>query len=429
MNSYMDYLSSYNDFLMKEMTMQGHMMDCIEEAVCIAEGTTYVHEGVITNGLKNAWNKFVQFINKIFAKFKETFNRIDPKGYLEKYAGIITKQPVKFESLSMPKYDLGLIAQAHAEEFNPADIGKYVEGSAAYLKQVSGGIFSKYSANSDEAADIRDYITAIFCGGSADEVDFNPTDLNMTDLYNFCHDFKDKTTKELEKDQDAVIKSSNTFDNLLKEFDAAEKKIQQQQTQDQQQPPTTPAEVKAQDKTAGGNSTGSSAILKPGDPGYNAAAANIHASADMSLNIPFAKILEAVNVNMTKVNSDNGGAPSTPSNEKFSKNVGGLQGTAANKDNIATVRGFTADQIKAASTAYNRVNSTLCSVKLSLCQQIYSDYMKIIKLHVRSYVGEQSNTERTPQKGTNYETNNPVAQQKAAAATAAIDQQQQGQQK
>lgn len=389
MNSYMDYLSSYNDFLITEMTMQSHMMDCVEEAVCIAEGTTYVHEGVITNKLKELWNKFVQFINKIFAKFKEAFNRVDPKGYLEKYAGIITKQPIKFTDLSMVNYDLDAMSKAHAENFDPAKIDVYKAGNAAYLKTIQP--FTGYNG-SDENESINNYIKVALCGGkTADEVDINPKTLNMTDLYTYCHDFKDKTQPALEKDQNAIISSSNTFEKLLKEIDTAER----QAARDAQQ--IKEDEIKTTPETG--------------------------AESYINLNTSFKTLSELTIGNNNKVNDANGGAPAVDANTKFSKNAAGLTGQEANKDTVKTASGYSDEDIKKAIDTYKTVNGAICNIKLTLCTQAYKDYMQIIKTHVRSYVGEKQTTPATAQSGTDYSKNNPAAQQaqdKAAAADAAV---------
>ena len=421
MNSYMDYLSSYNDFLATEMTMQGHMMDCIEEAVCIAEGTTYVHEGVISTGLKNIWNKFVQFINKIFAKFKETFNRIDPKGYLENYAGIITKQPLKFNELSMVNYDLEAISKLHAEQFDPAKLKVYAEGKGAYLKSV---FFNDYGG-SNETEDINTFIKNKLCNGSGDEVDVNVQSLNMTDLYTFCHDFKDKTQKELDKDQDAVIKSSNAFDNLLKQLDDAEKKKADD---------IAAAKQAEQNATVGGNQQNSGTgnnnnaqpPTNPPQAGQNASSQN--ASGMLSLDKSFRSLSE-LSIGTKGVNDANGGAPAVDANTKFSKNATGLSGEETNKDAvITTVGGFTEEQIKTALDSYRSINGAICSIKLSLCQAAYKDYMQIIKTHVRSYVGEAQQTARTAQSGTDYSKGQPAkpaadqnAQNAAGAANAALN--------
>lgn len=426
MNNYMDYLSSYNDFLIAEMTMQGHMMDCIEEAVALAEGTTYVHEGVITNGLKNAWNKFVQFINKIFAKFKETFNRIDPKGYLEKYAGIITKQPLKFNDLTMVNYDLAAISKLHAEQFDPAKIDTYAAGNGAYLKS----IYNDYNG-SNETEDINTFIKNKLCNGSADEVEINVQSLNMTDLYTFCHDFKDKTENELTKDKDAITKSANVFENLLKQLDDAEKKqaadaakAKELEKKADGKPAEEPKSTERAPKPANTDDTDPALDTdKIQTKTYGSPEESAHIALDRSF-----KSLSELSIGTKGVNDANGGAPAVDANTKFSKNASGLSGQETNKDAvIKTVGGFTKEQITAAVSSYRTVNTAICSIKLSLCQAAYTDYMQIIKTHVRSYVGETQQTPRTAQNGTDYSQGQPAkpaadqnAQNAAGAANAAI---------
>ena len=408
MNSEMNYLLAYNDFLLRESAMQEHMNNCIHEAVCIAEGTPVVlAENGITNFLKNAWNRFVTFINKIYGKAVEIISRIDSSSYLEKYADIITKQKWKAGTVSMYNWNSEMISKLHAEQFDPAKIDIMIQGPSAYLNNIASGVMGKYNG-SDESKEINAFIEEQFKGGT-EEVDINMDTLNMTDLYNFCHDIK-KIQDEFKKDQTAVTSSVTKFENMWKNIDQAKaEEIKKAEADQAAQSSATPAEG---EKSAGGvkrqpDTTGVSNAKVGSDGSGNTSNPE---GAMLSLNKSFSSVVEA-NVNKTNTLGASGGGPNTNSNTKFSKNANGLSGQQATDSTVAGIKlsgkTYTEDDIKKASATYNTVNGAICSQKINAITAMYKDYMTIIRAHVSSYVGEKNMGGGVAAKGTDYSQGQP----------------------
>lgn len=411
MNSEMNYLLAYNDFLLRESAMQEHMNNCIHEAVCIAEGTPVVlAENGITNFLKNAWNKFVTFINKIYGKAVEIISRIDSTSYLEKYGNIITKQKWKAGTVSMYNWNSEMISKLHAEQFDPAKIDIMIQGPAAYLNKIASGVMSKYNG-SDESKEINAFIEEQFKGGT-EEVDINMDTLNMTDLYNFCHDIK-KIQDEFKKDQTAVTSSVTKFENMWKNIDQA--KAEEIKKAEADQAAQKPAQQAKEEKPAGGteqqaDNTG----VSNANVGSNGSDATVkpevnHGSAMLSLDKSFSSVVE-VNINKADTLGAGGGGPNTNSKTKFSNNANGLSGQQATDSTVAGIKlsgnTYTEDDIKKASATYNTVNGAICSQKINAITAMYKDYMAIIRAHVSSYVGEK-NTGGVAAKGTDYSQGQP----------------------
>lgn len=426
MNSYMDYLSSYNDFLMKEMTMQGHMMDCIEEAVCIAEGTTYVHEGIIVDKIKEIWNKFIQFINKIFSKFQAIYRAIDPTKYLETYVNIITKEPMKFRDVKMLQYDFKAIASIHAEKFDLNALDKMVAGNKTYLAAKKDELgFVNQTPDTDDMEVIREYIRKEMLHGEVDEVNYevpssHPALSNMTDVYWYLHDFKKKTEPALTKDKDTVASSSNVIQQLLNEAKKSE-------------------DMQARDKAAAEAEKKATQPPTPADAASSGAPPTAQVNSYINLNTSFKSILEmevgdkrgtggtgGASPTSNKVNAAGGSTPAQNTEDRFSTNVKGVSGSGteksdANKDYLIKGK-YTSKQIQDAITTYSNINGAIVDIKYQLCDQAYRDLMTIVKLHVRGSVGEERKGGDVAQGATSYR--NPQSQkiQQQQQAKPAADQ-------
>lgn len=428
MNEALNYSYSYADFLLREAYNQERMAVCINEAVMLSEGapTTefhVLHEG-FTDKLKELWNKFVRFINKIWLKFKATFDRImdNDRGWVEKYKTIITQRPLKLD-ISMTNYQATIISQTHAENFDPAKINTMLEGNVAYLKSIPGmpGEITKYNG-SEDIEDIKTAIRLAFVGGSEDEQEVNKNTFNMTDVYNFVHDYNEKIVKEMGKDVTAISNSSSQFQKLLDELKNAQKAIDAKKATEGDG--GTPKEG---DKPKDGENPAAPGATKPegGTPpsgpeqpqGTEGGSGKDHTGESaLFINNSFLSLNETTTIG-TSGNGSAGagdvnkggmaGGVNTQSNTKYSANANGLSGKAVDKDAVAkTAGGFTDEDITKATNTYSTINQAIVSIKQTVCQNMYRDYRDIIKAHIKSYVGETG--EKTAgQQGTDYRNGQP----------------------
>lgn len=420
MNQALDYSYAYANFLLREAYNQERMAMCINEAVLLSEGASssefhILHEG-FTDKLKEIWNKFVRFINKIWLKFKATFDRIldNDRGWVEKYKTIITQRPLKL-TISMTDYQASIISQTHAEHFDPAKIDTMLKGNIAYLQSINGlpSEISKYNG-SEDAEDIKTAIRLAFCGGSDDEKEVNTAAFNMTDVYNFVHDYKDKIVKEMEKDKTAITNSSAQFQKLLTELNNAAKAAEANKATEN--PSGAEDNKPGQSGTGGGTQNPANNNNHTNPSGQPQTGNNPSAPKEaVYINTSFKVITEKNTIGTSgdgsagagDINKANmAGGVNTQSNTKYAANANGLSGTAVDKDTVKTASGHTEEQVQAAINTYTTINSGILTVKQTVCQNMYKDYRDIIKAHIKSYVGETG--EKTAGKqGTDFRSNQP----------------------
>lgn len=408
MHTQMDYAVAYNEFLINEAYNQTVMADCIHKSIALAEGTEVLHEG-FTDKIKEVWNKFVTFINKIWAKFKETFDKMldTDRGYLKQYQAVITQRKLKITELSMPEYKAKIIASTHAEQLNPNKIDDMLGGIAAYIGTMSIPNEVKGYKGEETSQALKTHIETVFCGGSLDDKDYNISSLNMTDIYDFCYDFKEKTLPDINKDFDAITKSAQTFKRLCDELDAANKA---QKTAEESAAKAAEQKTGETGKKVTGGAQAVSAFIKSGTAG----AVEVSDKSESVIgNYPTFRRLNEINIGGDAKADGSGvenkagaaGGTSVSVDSKFSKNASGLSGDELNNDSkegvAKTTSGFTSEQIDQAIRTYENTNTAIISAKQHICEKMYKDYMAIIRWHVRSYVGEKGG-KVAGQTGTDY---------------------------
>ena len=430
MQTQMDYAVAYNEFLINEAYNQTIMADCIRKSIALAEGAEVLHEG-FTDKIKEVWNTFVTFINKIWCKFKETFDKIlyTDRGYLKQYHAIITQRKLKITELSMPEYKATIIAKTHAEHLDPNKLDDMNNGMNAYLNSINLPAEVKNYKGEETSQGLKAHLEAVFCGGSVEDKDYNIATINMTDIYDFCYDYKEKTLPDINKDFDAITKSAQTFKRLCDELEAANKNEQNKTGSEQiNKQPSDQEKMQYKNYTDTIKQNNSEAQVKEYTAKLNALKAKYP-------NATWESVLGAFNVKFHHLNEINIGGNSNPGTDsaenkagaaggrtvdadaKFSKNASGLQGNEINNDTKAaaqqatTQSGFTVQQIDNAIKVYQNVNSAIISAKQHICEKMYKDYMAIIRWHVKSYVGEKggkvagdsgtdySNSKGQPQQG------------------------------
>ena len=409
----LDYTLAYNEFLLKESFKQQHMLNCINEAVAISEGVNpelRVFNEAISDTIKEAWNKFITFIHKIFAKFRATFEAIftKDKAYMEKYAGIITRQPLKI-SVSVTNYNLQLMANTHAEIFNPDKIEAYKGGLQTTLAASMLPPAIKNFKGSVEN-DFKEYVANQFCGGDVDGT-IDEKAINMTDLYNYCHDFMDKKVKDLlKKDEDNVSKSAEHFNKIATQIDHEAKAAAEAKQEEEEAKKIT--KIQSDGNGNGGSKVTTDDTLKT----ENGNKQEVNGEAYISLDKSFKSLSEKVDVSGGNGSSKddnrlgpNGGAPSVTDAQRYAKQANGTTGEKSSDDQMSAgikSSGITLEDANKAFASYKAIHGVICSQKLTYSHAAYDDYIKIIHAHVSSYVGEKDTNSQMAAAGTNYSNSN-----------------------
>ena len=407
----MDYVAQweYASYLIDMDTLDRKMNKAIQEALILSEGVDVVrrfdalNEGKIVDTIKSVWNTFVKFIKDTFAKAVNAVQAKfgDVQTYLANYKDIILTKPFKLQGVRMKNYQSTRVAAVHVEEFQ-FDNMKSMENAATYMKK-------HINTYNGDGTDIAEWTKAYFCNGTQDLQDVNG--LNMTDLYNFCMDWENKTKSDLTKDQTAVINSATTIKNLMGQAEQNAKEAEK--------------EKEAQTVAAGTDNEGTSQGGKPkvtatskpasgGEIGNGDNSPDTKTNASSSFNYSdlydgIISVSEKVEVPAQKPSGGNGGSSSnvttsTPAANKFSANVSGLKGGAETQDtaNAAYNNGVTYEAVNKAVDIYKDVAGAIASAKLSICQEMFDDYYEVIRAHVKMYIGDDKTENVTAQRGTDY---------------------------
>lgn len=403
----MDYVTQwdYANYLIEMDNLDRHMSRSIQEALILSEGVDVVNrfdvlqEGIV-DSIKNAWNGLVRTIKNLFAKMINGVNSkfANVQKYLTDYKEFILNRPYKLEGVRMKNYQPKRIVAVHLEQFQ-FDNMKQMADDTAYMKHY----ISTYNG---DGKDVGTWAKAYFCGGSEDLTDV--TTLNMTDLYNFCMDWENKTKKELTADQSAVIKSADAVRNLIAqaEINAKNEQIAKEKAEKEKQGQT----VKQLNKTVQPAVQGAESQDGEIESGKQSDVSSSFRYSDLYNGI--ISISEAPEIPPQKSSSSssggsgNGTAPTTPSAAaaKFSSNVGGVNGKAETQDTATAAynNGKTYEEVQKAVDIYKNVTGGIAAAKITVCEDMFNDYFAIIKAHVKMYVGDDKAEKTQTQVATDY---------------------------
>ena len=326
--------------------------------------------------IRNLWDKFIAFINRVWAKFMDYTNRViqTDKGYLEQYKEtILNKQPNDVD-IQMRNYAAGIhnMTNLRIPPFIVEQETISVDDDIAFKKKL-------IPAYKDGNQDWSSWLVAYFQGGE-EKVATNLRQLNMTDLYNYCHDYK-KIEDAINKDKDVVTKTYNDCQALITKAKTAAKEPPK---------PVTPA----QPETPKPEAKPAQATTPPAQP----AAAGATAPQESAIS-------EFIATYFTEGDGLEIGSKSAPNASANTAVTSGDKTSAANNmKNVQQIQGkmpdgnavpaavvndaVDLDALTKKITIYNETASGILTAKMTSAHQIYQDYMKLIKLHVGQQVGK-----------------------------------------
>lgn len=229
-NSYVNKMA-YANFLFEQERNTIKLNAFISECLCIAEGGN-IYDGIkaINEGISDkagsAWDKVMDFLRRMWGKFVENMtNLFNSNGYyLEKYKDIILKKPIKFtEKITMPNYFNGIknivgvkipllnVQSLERIPLNAEDKTGMDNLRTEFMNAWKNG----KPADNPNGKEFKAWAVDYFKGLGNSEVDFTASQINMTDMYNFCHDSKN-ITSTLEKDKSAIERASKEFADEVK---------------------------------------------------------------------------------------------------------------------------------------------------------------------------------------------------------------------
>lgn len=384
-NSPLAYKSLYNEYLFDKIAQEQTLQRMISRELIMTESTTLktkerklsmLYESKMGDTIKSKWNKFIDFINNLFAKFGESISNIalSYKNYLVKYRDIILNKAFKIKlTQALPgDYNTGV------DRCNKVVIPvfQYSDQNMKTLlseddEQIIKMIIKDSELEYDQAKNLNDILKDYFLGIDKGIVD-NLDNLNRSDMYNFCLN-ADKIQSTQKKDMNALKSTTSVIERAItNEVNKVNKEAYVMENESNQPKPNYTA-------TASGQSTD-----------HNNNNQNKEAGKD--------NVAKAGSVNTSPINSSlDDNYKGTTKEDDYKQD-----GQQAAND------GQDAGDIAKAFDAWRKVCQAVISAKMTAQQAILKDYMGIIRAHVRSYVGKQDNPEDNQSAGkpTNYAKNN-----------------------
>ena len=465
--------AAYQQYLLNKAEVQKKLGFMIGEAGIICNedasydekitGLLSLQEGV-GDSVSDAWTKFKNFLAKVWAKFNEFIARTlnSDKNYLTKYKDIILNKKFQLENVEVDAdYKVGVerLNSYQVRTPNAAAINQIVaENNPENMKAVQKLVLPEYNPSSN--IEFTDFCKMYFKGGDAakngTKHSLTEANVNMTDMFNYCFNY-DKIRNVLNKNYGIMQKAGDAFIAMAKDLDKNNRGA------DGKGPGGTQTGNANSASTGGGDAASTGGASKPTftyksnppistkltDPAkrkeaqdaitaynklpdgtddqkqkkqaaYDQLKANkyiIESSYFMTyLGIP-------INEDVSFGSSGTGGTNAPSSNVKADANKvvpkgnvvqhQGVNNVKADGTVSASVDAKDMDKEAAGLTTkvqmYCTASQNVFTGMLTAAETIHKDYMKIIKAHVQSYLGDKESPNTVASAGTNFTGGTPNA--------------------
>lgn len=372
---------AYMNFIIDEAYNQEVMAKYIEEALLWTSGDISnkallsLNEDLKTT-VKDKFSKLWEKLKEIVRKVVGTISNFasSNQGFLEKNKEIITGKVVKYvDSLDMYPYTDG-IKKMGATQIKEFDYEK--------VKNIDPDNFSQsvvhqyFGINEIESTmeDFQDKLVDLF-RGAPQEKTYSAKELNLSDMYDFCYNYKTSIVNMLDKEQKIIDNSYNKIISALSKIKL--NPSNESYLFDEEVPFSLFFEQYMIVNEEDG---------KPDDTNQHQDAEK---SSDNTNNKPQQKASSYLKDKAIDNNKTN-----QPKNGELEKDV----------DNSAD----NFNKIEEQARIWFNAASSILEAKTKVCKEIYDTYFNIMKKHVASYVGQAKDDKdgNTPTKNTTDYNNN-----------------------
>lgn len=369
----MDFLNDnfYRAFLeesyvIEQMSNQNKILSYATECVYLESGDIQsimaLNESVMDT-VKNVIGKFIEFIKNAFNKFRGRVSELftTDKAFIDKYKEVITKNDFKphklvdmweynpdaLTNIKVPTYDFNKL-RTNLGIKSSADVKDKKFDEELFINTEMGDLHGKFP----KITDVKDLVSAAIKGeDTRDEVYMNTLDKNK--ILTFCTGF-DKYSASLEQDKKALEENGTKIQAELKKYEDEASKT-----------------VNANESTVWSNVYETYIIREfEEDKKNNPAMSNNSSSSSTST--PKATV-QTANI---QTQSDQ-------------MKAAGYNSSNANEDTVKDIQ-FMAT----ASENYYKYCVSISSTKLTETIAMYKDYMKILRIHVRDYIGGEKSADQ-----------------------------------
>lgn len=400
----MDYIMEtelfwYNENKRRQQTsMESYLRECmiLAESSNVIGKLRAINEEEKKSGwerIKEGFKKFGEFIKRIFAKFIDRLTRFfqNNKAWLDKHRAVILNNPFKFEGVTMYNYADGVKRMVGAAVPNfeyDAIQSNLTSDQTAYEWMAKSIGYQDYKyADSDDSSFNKD-IQNWFRGGE-DQIFIEAKKLNMSDIFNYCYEYN-KMEEQVKKDQGIVDKATESAKTLI------DKRISNM-TADKAAASAETSEKEPKPDLTG---TGESAV----------AFSNVYGTY-ITEDIKVADPVEDKKDDTTtpnkassatgKVGEKDATAASNMKNRQDSDKTA-EEIKDANTKSVTDADNSVIEEMGKKCTRYQAAASGVLSAKVTVIEQCYKDYMKLLVAHVESYIGKKQNNNKVTQAATDY---------------------------
>lgn len=428
---------NYGDaFVLEMMTIQeaynqNRILNHINKLICFEEGNIRglmaINESM-ADSIKNFLKRIVDFIKKTFGNFKERIAELvtTDKKFFEKYKDVIVKNPFKkhmlndwyeyntekFNEIHVPVFDFNKI-QNHMTEDKEYNEETFIDD---YLKKEHDTVKSRIGSN-DKIDNVKELIEFSIRGDETkDDVDMSL--LKKDKIIKFVQGIE-ATQKVLENDQNTLMSNQSKIESIvmkkLKDIkdtnDKAETTSADTDDKDEEEEkPKTGAtgDTGGQGGNAGSGQNGSGQGQGEGEQGGSGPKPT---GGDAAIDIfsPMSSILEFKENKSAGKDSSSIGSTANTAKSAVKKDVNKVNGQdvqnkvdaigstvdASGNPSQNSISNQEADRMEEATTQFFKSCSEILTTKLNMAMACYKDYMKILRIHVRDYVGEENGNDNT----------------------------------
>ena len=379
----------YNSYIENRIEQEVRINNLISECSILNEANTgivsktmrikAIYEAKLTDKIKEKFKKAIEFIKNLWGKFMANMRKVllDEADYLEKYKDIILnkkgsedinvsyngnydKARVRIIESYPPQFDWNTMSDALSDKEDPN--GKFFALAAA-KNAVKGFDY-------DDTDDLSKQLKTYFIGGEDGQTEKTLYEMDLKTMYTYCKDFK-KIENITKKDFQNIESSVNKIQNAINtKIDDATKAAETQKIQE--------SYIYEADENPSGGTDGSDQN-------------NDQESTKTGLTTSISKATSSTS-QQNRLDSDE--------KEKLAND----QSDAAMKSNNMANEKDDADKKNLVDTVANNylsIAKCITTAKWTGAEQIAKDFMKIIHLHVKSYIGkdiEQDNKGARPMK-------------------------------
>lgn len=351
----------YEMFLVENAIEQAELEKYINECIMISNNTNTISNIETLNEnfsdkVKESFAKILSSIGSIWKKFLETTNNLikNDEAYLNKYKDIILKKKPVDATYNMYDYNnkskggVSLLYNTPLPSLNVDNI-QPVNNKDEYIKNTRE--FSIFTQGYKPPYDLNELAKIKYRGGSQ-QVQIKSSELNMTDIYNYCKDYskiKDLLNKDITTIQVTADKAIKLINDMSKD---------------------------TQNNTSGSINESFNIENLLSKPKYYSYVYESYITEEENPN-------DNSNNNQNKI-----GNGARIEDEKSKQEKQKNDELEKKKEALRDVVGY-----------YLSACGNVLGAKQTIAQEIYKAYMSIIKAHVRDYVKSNGKLENKPEDG------------------------------